>query len=263
MDITAFKATVVPVGEDQAPLIEQTNELVRRINRQIGHPLLPEARALIPNLGRLPGVDGKAKMSKSQGNAVPLSASDEEIATAAAAALFKAKQSGLATYAGTFNDEDGIEGPIGVDYYTGADTTVTGAEAEVSGRVANHWLLSAGYTHLKIKDNEGQATQAFIPRNSFKLGATYEMPEWHELKLGAQFRYQSRISSTDDTGGLPIRQKGYAVLDLLAGFKPFDHLQASVNVRNVTNVKHLNSLEWGQAYYAAPRSVVGTLRFEY
>lgn len=73
---------MVPVGEDQAPLIEQTNELVRRINRQIGHPLLPEARALIPNLGRLPGVDGKAKMSKSQGNAVPLSASDEEIATA-------------------------------------------------------------------------------------------------------------------------------------------------------------------------------------
>lgn len=81
-DITAFKATVVPVGEDQAPLIEQTNELVRRINRQIGDTLLPEAQALIPPMGRLPGVDGKAKMSKSQGNAVPLSASDEEIATA-------------------------------------------------------------------------------------------------------------------------------------------------------------------------------------
>lgn len=81
-DITAFKATVVPVGEDQAPLIEQTNELVRRINRQIGHTLLPEAQALIPPMGRLPGVDGKAKMSKSQGNAVPLSASDEEIAAA-------------------------------------------------------------------------------------------------------------------------------------------------------------------------------------
>ncbi|BEV01198.1 tryptophan--tRNA ligase [Novosphingobium olei] len=81
-DITAFRATVVPVGEDQVPLIEQTNELVRRINRQIGHALLPEAQALIPPIGRLPGVDGKAKMSKSQGNAVPLSASDEEIASA-------------------------------------------------------------------------------------------------------------------------------------------------------------------------------------
>jgi tryptophanyl-tRNA synthetase len=81
-DITAFKATVVPVGEDQAPLIEQTNEIVRRINRQVGRNLLFEARALIPTVGRLPGVDGKAKMSKSQGNAIALSASDAEITQA-------------------------------------------------------------------------------------------------------------------------------------------------------------------------------------
>ncbi|NIX75312.1 tryptophan--tRNA ligase [Microvirga terricola] len=78
-DITAFKATLVPVGEDQAPLIEQTNEIVRRLNRQIGRPVLPEAKALIPDMGRLPGVDGKAKMSKSQGNAIPLSATPDEI----------------------------------------------------------------------------------------------------------------------------------------------------------------------------------------
>lgn len=67
-DITAFKATVVPVGEDQAPLIEQTNEIVRRLNRQIGRNVLVEAEAMVPRVGRLPGVDGKAKMSKSQGN---------------------------------------------------------------------------------------------------------------------------------------------------------------------------------------------------
>ena len=78
-DITGFKATVVPVGEDQAPLIEQTNEIVRRVNRQIGHDIMPEARALIPTVGRLPGVDGRAKMGKSQGNAIPLSASPDEI----------------------------------------------------------------------------------------------------------------------------------------------------------------------------------------
>lgn len=81
-DITAFKATVVPVGEDQAPMIEQTNELVRRLNRQVGRMLLQEAQALIPSTGRLPGVNGKAKMSKSLGNALPLSASDAEIAAA-------------------------------------------------------------------------------------------------------------------------------------------------------------------------------------
>jgi tryptophanyl-tRNA synthetase len=81
-DITGFKASLVPVGEDQAPLIEQTNEIVRRLNRQIGREVLPEAQALIPAVGRLPGVDGRAKMSKSQGNAIPLSATPEEIAAA-------------------------------------------------------------------------------------------------------------------------------------------------------------------------------------
>jgi tryptophanyl-tRNA synthetase len=81
-DITAFKASLVPVGEDQAPLIEQTNEIVRRINRQVGRELLPQAQALVPAVGRLPSIDGKAKMSKSQGNAIPLSASPDEIRNA-------------------------------------------------------------------------------------------------------------------------------------------------------------------------------------
>ena len=78
-DITAFKATVVPVGEDQGPLLEQTNEIVRRINNQIGRNVLVEAEAVIPRVGRLPGIDGKAKMSKSQGNAILLSAEPEAI----------------------------------------------------------------------------------------------------------------------------------------------------------------------------------------
>lgn len=81
-DITAFKATVVPVGEDQAPLIEQTNEIVRRINATAGSPVLPEAQAVIPAAGRLPGIDGKAKMSKSGGNAIALSASADQIRSA-------------------------------------------------------------------------------------------------------------------------------------------------------------------------------------
>ena len=81
-DITAFRATLVPVGEDQAPMIEQSNEIVRRINRQAGRDVLQECKALIPQMGRLPGVDGKAKMSKSQGNALVLSASADEISRA-------------------------------------------------------------------------------------------------------------------------------------------------------------------------------------
>lgn len=79
-DITGFRATLVPVGEDQAPLIEQTNEIVRRVNATAKATLLPEATALIPKVGRLPGIDGRAKMSKSGGNAICLSASADQIA---------------------------------------------------------------------------------------------------------------------------------------------------------------------------------------
>ncbi|HJU50007.1 MAG TPA: tryptophan--tRNA ligase [Pseudogulbenkiania sp.] len=79
-DITAFKATMVPVGADQVPMIEQTNEIVRRFNASVGQELLVETRAVVPEHGaRLPGIDGKAKMSKSLGNALALSASPDEI----------------------------------------------------------------------------------------------------------------------------------------------------------------------------------------
>jgi tryptophanyl-tRNA synthetase len=77
-DITAFKARYVPVGEDQLPMIEQTNELVRSFNRSYGDVLV-EAEAILSRVGRLPGVDGKTKMSKSLGNAISLSADPDEI----------------------------------------------------------------------------------------------------------------------------------------------------------------------------------------
>jgi tryptophanyl-tRNA synthetase len=81
-DITAFKASIVPVGEDQIPMIEQTNEIVRRFNRLAKKDILVECQALVPEIGRLPGIDGKAKMSKSLGNTINLGASAAEIKAA-------------------------------------------------------------------------------------------------------------------------------------------------------------------------------------
>lgn len=80
-DITAFKATTVPVGEDQLPMIEQTREIVRRFNA-IYAPVLVEPEAMIPKedaCRRLPGTDGKAKMSKSLGNCIYLSDSADTV----------------------------------------------------------------------------------------------------------------------------------------------------------------------------------------
>ena len=80
-DITLFKATTVPVGEDQKPMLELTNEIVRRFNHTYGEVLV-EPQILLPDneaCMRLPGTDGKAKMSKSLGNCIYLADSAKEL----------------------------------------------------------------------------------------------------------------------------------------------------------------------------------------
>lgn len=80
-DITAFKATTVPVGEDQEPMLEQAREIVRKFNATYGEALVEPAIALPENetCRRLPGIDGKAKMSKSLGNCIYLSDPAEKV----------------------------------------------------------------------------------------------------------------------------------------------------------------------------------------
>lgn len=88
-DITAFDANIVPVGEDQAPMIEQTNEIVHKFNSIYGETLTP-AKILLPendSCKRLPGTDGKAKMSKSLGNCIYLS-DDEKTVTKKVMTMF-------------------------------------------------------------------------------------------------------------------------------------------------------------------------------
>lgn len=84
-DITAFKAEMVPVGDDQLPMIEQTNEIVHKMNSLFSSPVLRPCQALLSDTGRLPGIDGSAKMSKSLGNTLLLSASEETIHRAVSA----------------------------------------------------------------------------------------------------------------------------------------------------------------------------------
>ena len=81
-DITAFRATHVPVGEDQKPMIEQTREIVRAVNNTYGEGLLVEPEGIFPSeelAKRLPGIDGNAKMSKSLNNGIYLSDDEETL----------------------------------------------------------------------------------------------------------------------------------------------------------------------------------------
>ena len=82
-DITAFRATAVPVGEDQMPMLEQCREIVHKFNAVYGETLI-DPQIILPSneaCKRLPGIDGKAKMSKSLGNCIYLSDSADEIKT--------------------------------------------------------------------------------------------------------------------------------------------------------------------------------------
>ena len=183
----------------------------------------------------------------------------------ASAALFKVRQDGLAEAAGVFGANG--PGPIGKTYFVPVDTRSKGFEIELSGHVTPNWALSGGYTGLEVEDDAGDRTRTFVPRKSLKLASSYTVPEWKDLRLGAQLRWQSAVTAIDEyvinegvtSEPATIRQSPYAVVDLAASIKPVEHVRLSLNLRNVGNAKYLNSLMWGQAFYAAPRSVLVSL----
>lgn len=78
-DILAFSADIVPVGEDQNPMIEQTNEIARKFNTVYKTKTFKDVKSVVGSIGRLPGTDGKAKMSKSLGNTILLGESAKDI----------------------------------------------------------------------------------------------------------------------------------------------------------------------------------------
>lgn len=136
-DITAFNASLVPVGDDQLPMLEQTNEIVRKVNSLAGRIVLNECRPLLSNASRLPSTDGKNKMSKSMGNAINLGASEKEI-SAAVKSMYtdpnhlrvedpgKVEGNVVFTYLDAFHSDDAYVGQVKEHYRRGGlgDSTI-------------------------------------------------------------------------------------------------------------------------------------------
>ncbi|MGW8184954.1 MAG: tryptophan--tRNA ligase [Candidatus Moraniibacteriota bacterium] len=118
-DITAFKAQLVPVGEDQLPMLEQTNEIVRKFNHTYKTNVLVECGAVLSETGRLRGTDGNAKMGKSLNNAIYLSDTPEEV---------NKKVMGMMTDPNHLKIEDPgkVEGNPVFEYLTAFDTDIEG-----------------------------------------------------------------------------------------------------------------------------------------
>jgi outer membrane receptor for ferric coprogen and ferric-rhodotorulic acid len=185
----------------------------------------------------------------------------------ATAALFRAKQKNLAEAAGTFGPDDA--GPPDGSYYVGQTTISKGFEVEVAGKVTANWTLGGGYTGFSLKTPNGDRAFPYLPNRTLKLTTTYAFPELRDLTIGANLRWQDSThyndSGVQDAEGndAVVRQRHYAVLDLMAAIKLNDRVRATANVRNITGKKYLNSLAWGQAFYAEPRTVMGSLSFSY
>lgn len=181
------------------------------------------------------------------------------------ATIYKVKMKGIATFVGDFIDANG---PYSA--YAPATNTAKGYELELNGSITSQWQVSGGFSGLKIEDDNGDNTRTFMPRKSLKLATTYTVPSLRNLAFGAQFRYQSKIyqdTSFVDTNGDPIRfqQNAYAVLDLMGSVDIVENVKATVNVRNITNAKYINSLYYGSGgagFYGAGPNVVASLSFK-
>lgn len=153
-------------------------------------------------------------------------------------ALFRTAQDNTAEAAGFEN---------GRTYYQGIDATSTGYELELTGQPAKGIELTAGWTQLRLKNDNGDEARTYVPRRTLRLGASARVLP--ALKLGAALRWQSDIHRA--TGE---RQEAYAVVDLMARWELSRQIALSAQLNNATDKKYIGSLLWAQGFYAAPRN---------
>ena len=172
----------------------------------------------------------------------------------ATVSLFKAEQNNAAESAGYLSD--------GTAYYKGVDTRSQGFEIDIAGQITPRLQINTGFTHLSIKDKDGNEARTYVPRNLFKLSTTYRVPGIDRLKVGASVTWQDdiyRVVNSTTT----IRQKDYALLNLMAKYDFSEKVSLTLNLNNVTNQKYINSLYWEQGYYGAPINGGVTLSMKY
>lgn len=164
--------------------------------------------------------------------------------------IFRSEQENVPELAGTFGD--------GQSYYRGVDgVSSKGFEADLSGELMPGWQANAGYSYVDIEDADGNRTKTETPRHMLKLATTYRIPSMPQLKVGGSVRWQDEVSSAVAT------QDAYTLVDLMASYRIDKNLTATLNINNVTDEKHINSVRWAQAYYGAPRNVMLTLGWKY
>lgn len=159
--------------------------------------------------------------------------------------------------------------------YAPSSAESQGIELSLTGELADGWHASLGYTWKDLEADESQADshiEEFTPEQLLRASTSYRFNSLPALSIGAQLDWQDEIFRTQDAvvaegypnAGEPIvtRQKAYALLDLMASYEFSDNLSLSLNIKNATDEKYLNSLYWAQGYYGAERSYLATLSWK-
>lgn len=171
------------------------------------------------------------------------------------AAVFQAKQSGLAAPTGTYNG-------FGQAIYLPADVTSRGVEFEAVGKLNDYVDLSFGYTVLKLTNQEeGNEIFPWVPRRTANVSVLGRLPGVPDWKMGVNGRWQSDISNTESTG-VTVRQDSYAVLNAFAAYQISRNTTLRFNVNNLTDEKYINTLRYA-GYYGAPRNYMVSLAHKF
>ncbi len=167
-------------------------------------------------------------------------------------ALFQVEQSNLAEFAQYTDCDDIPDEDTSDDFNCAEYRAITaeseGFEAEVFGKLTENLSIQAGYTQLSLKDPEGNDSRTFIPRKTLKMILRWNPTAVEKLDLGISSRWQSDIHNNG------IEQSAFSVFGLFASYEVARNMRVAVNLDNVGDEKYLNSLQWDQAFYGAPRN---------
>lgn len=174
----------------------------------------------------------------------------------ASLSVFQSEQSNLASNPVT----SGV-----LTLYEGKNVRSRGLEVEVSGELTSRLNLSAGYTKLSLTDDEGKATRLYTPRQIFRVSTVYRMPTIDKLRVGGGLNWRSSTGTTNPVTVVDeVRQRAYALLNLMARYDFSDKLSLSLNIHNVTDKKYLSSLYYGgEGYYGPSRNATVALNWKY
>jgi len=169
-------------------------------------------------------------------------------------ALFKADQDNFAQFAG-------YAGPdFTLPYYDGISIRSQGFELEVSGKIAQSLTLHGGYTQLRMTDPSGADTRTFVPRKTFKLLGTWQVPGVAGLELGADARWQNGIRQFDAATGGTVEQGAYSILGAELTYQVGSRVEFTVRGDNLANEEFLTSLYWNQAFHGEPRNYSASVK---